>query len=260
MRSRFTRVPVAGSFLMAALLLALALIFTGGVGGSRDGGPQVANAGCGNLRAQVEVVSRFPKPFASQYKKKLRIQVFNRTRNVKRWHAELYTFSGFRLGKSKPKKWLRWGDRTAIKLRQSMQPGKYTVVLKGKILRCGKRETSDVVNLRGCLNQLPVRFPNKPGGNAADYNAGGYVSVGIEPRSDWAPIKKIKSTLLDFNGTVYGRAELPRGSRNLIGRQFLDHELTRELTAQQYTVLVEGKAPQPRSCGDKTKSTVLTFK
>jgi hypothetical protein len=260
MHSRPTRMPVAGSFLVAALVLAFVLILTGGVGGSRDGGPQVADARCGNLRAQVEVVSRFPKPFATQYKKKLRIQVFNRTRNVKRWHAELYTFSGYRLGRSKPGKWLQWGDKTAIKLRQSMQPGKYTVVIKGKIMGCGKREVSDVVNLRGCLNRLPIRFPNKPGGNAADYNAGGYVSVGIEPRDAWAPIRRIKSTLLDFNGTVYGRAELPRGSRKLIGKQFLHHELTRELAPGQYTVLVEGKAPQPRSCGDKTRSTVLTFK
>lgn len=252
--------PVAGGVLIAAPLLAFVLIFTGGVGGSHKGGPAVAAAACGNLRADVEVVSRFPKPFASQYKRKLRVEILNRTRNVKRWRVELYTFSGYRLGKSKPKKWLRWGDRTAIKLRQSMQPGKYTAVVKGKIRGCGKSEATDVVNLRGCLNQLPIKFPNKPTGNAADYNAGGYVSVGIEPRSDWAPIKRIKSTLLDFNGTVYGRAELPRGSRNLIGRQFLDHELTRELTAQQYTVLVEGKAPQPRSCGDKTKTTVLTFK
>lgn len=250
---------VTASLLAGIVLLAIVLLLSGRVGGSAHGGPEAAVAGCPNLRAEVEAVSRFPKPFASQYKRKLKLQVFNRTGNVVKWHVELYTFSGFKLGQSKDKKNLRFGDTATVKLRQSMQPGPYTVVVKGEIFRCGESETSDVVKLRGCLGKLPIKFPVKPKGNAADYNSGGFVSVGIEPRSSWAPIKKIKSTLSDFNGTVYGTAELPRGSRKLIGRQFLNHELTRNLGAGQYSVYVEGKAPQPRSCGDKTKTAILRF-
>lgn len=249
---------MAGTALLAAVALAIALLLSGSVGGT-GGGPEAASAGCGSLRAEVDVVSRFPRAFASQYKRKMRIQVFNRTGNVVKWHAELYTFSGFKLGRSKNERNMRWGDKTAIKLKQSMQPGPYTVVLKGTIYRCGDSETSDTVRVRGCLNRLPIKFPVKPQGKAEDYNAGGYVSVGIKPKPEWSPITDIKSTLSDANGTVYGTAELPRGSRKLIGRQFLNHELKRNLGAGEYSVHVEGKVPQPRSCGDKTKTAVLKF-
>ena len=246
-----------GGLFVIVALLAVALLLSGGVAGSGNG-PELANAGCRGVNGSVEVVSRYPKAFATQYKKKLKIAVYNRTGNVKKWHLKLYTYSGYKLGSSKEKKWLTWGNKASIRLRQAMQPGGYTVVLKGEIPGCGSSETSDSVRLRGCLNKLPVKFPGKPTGKAADYNSGGYVSVPIEPRSDWAPIKKITSTLTDANGTIYGRAELPRGSRKLIGKQFLNHELTRNLGAGEYSVFVEGKAPQPRSCGDSTKRPFCT--
>ena len=260
MASRVTRASVAGGFILAVMLLALALIFSGTVGGSPSGsGPDAAAAGCGGIRAKVEAVSRFPRPFASQYQKKLRIQVFNRTGNVKKWHLELYTFSGFYLGKSKAKSWLEWGEKAAIKLRQGLQPGPYTVVVKGDVLHCGESQASSTIKLRNCLNKLPIKFFNKPKGLASDYNRGGYVSVGIEPKSAWAPIKGIRSTLSDSEGVVYGEAELPKGQRKLIGQAYLNNKLKRELHPGDYSVFVQGKAPQPRSCGEKTKTATLTF-
>ncbi len=261
MATRAMRVPVAGGFILAVVLLALALIFSGKVGGSPAGpGPDVAVAGCGGIRADVQAVSKFPRPFASQYQKKLRIQVLNRTGNVKRWHLELYTFSGFYLGKSKEKSWLEWGDKAAIKLRQGLQPGPYTVVVKGEVLGCGESETSGTVKLKNCLNKLPIHFFNKPQGLASDYNRGGYVSIGVEPKSAWAPIKQLHSTLSDSDGVVYGEAELPKGQRKLIGQAYLNNKLKRELKPGDYSVYVTGKAPQPRECGDKSKTAVLEFK
>ncbi len=255
MASLAKRASIPGGILLLVVVL-LALL----AGGSHGQGPAVADARCGGLHAKVSAVSHFPRPFAAQYKKKLRVQVFNRTGNVKKWHLELYTYSGFYLGKSKDRKWLQWGDKAAIKLRRSMQPGPYTVVVKGDILGCGSSETSDTVKVRGCLDKLPIRFFNKPKGDAADYNRGGYVSIGIRPRSSWSPISKIHSKLTDFDGVVYGRADLPKGSRKLIGEEYLNHKLKRKLTAGDYTIDVKGKAPQPRACGEKTKTKTLHFK
>ncbi len=141
-----------------------------------------------------------------------------------------------------------------------MQPGPYTVVVKGDILGCGESETSDTVKLRGCLGKLPIQFFNKPKGEAEAYNRGGYVSIGIRPRSGWSPIRKIHSMLTDFDGVVYGRAELQKGSRKLIGEQYLNHKLKRKLTKGGYSIYVKGKAPQPRACGEKTKTKTLHFK
>ena len=152
-----------GGLLLAVSLLAATLVLSGGLGGVGSG-PQVAVAGCSGVKGTVEVASRFPKAFASQYKKKLKIRVYNRTGNVKKWHLELYTYSGYKLGSSKEKKWLTWGNKASIRLRQAMQPGGYTVVLKGEIPGCGSSEMSDSIRLRGCLNKLPIKFPDKPGG------------------------------------------------------------------------------------------------
>ena len=180
MATRLRRAPVAGGVLLAiVLLLALVLIFTGLVG-SNGQGPAVADAGC-RLHAKVKPVSRFPAAFASQYTKKLRVTVYNRTGNVKTWHLELYTYGGDKLGRSKERHWLTYGTKAAINLKQAMQPGDYTVVVKGEVPGCGETQDSNPIHLRGCLSKLPIRFFNKPGGTASDY--GKYLSIGIQPLS-----------------------------------------------------------------------------
>jgi hypothetical protein len=261
MATRAKRVPAAGATIIA-VLLALLLLLSGGVSGTGNG-PELAHAKCGGIKVkEIRPITKFPRPFASQYTKKMRVQVFNYTGGVHRWKVELYDYSGNRLGSSKRtsnRNYLYWGDTATIKLKQAMQPNNFTLVLKGDVRGCGFSEASDTVRLRGCLNKLPLKVFNRPQGKAADYNSGGYVSVGIEPRSGWSPIKGIQSTLTSFSGVTYGTAELPQGYRKLIGQQYLNHKLTRTLTPGDYTVFIRGKAPQPRSCGDKSKSVTLKF-
>ena len=259
MATRLRRAPVAGGvFLAVVLLLALALIFTGTVGGNGNGqGPSIADARCGQIHAKVRPFSRFPAAFANQYTKKLRVTVYNRTGNVKTWHLELYTYGGQRLGRSKERSYLTYGTKAAINLKQAMQPGDYTVVVKGEVPGCGESSDSNPIHLRQCLSKLPIRFFNKPGGTAADY--GKYVSVGIQPREGWSA-RISGSTLTNFNGVVYGKAQLPKGYKKLIGQQYLNHKLKRKLQTGSYSVTVSGKPPQPRACGNKTKSTTLKFK
>ena len=100
-----------GVFLATVLLLALALIFTGAVG---NGGQGPATCRC-PLRSDPcqgqGRISRFPAAFASQYTKKLRVTVYNRTGNVKTWHLELYTYGGSKLGRSKERHYLTYGTQ-----------------------------------------------------------------------------------------------------------------------------------------------------
>ncbi len=244
--------------LIAAIGAIAALLLIAGLAG--DGGaPTAAQASCGSLKVQTEVVSKFPKVFANQYDKKLRISVKRSGDSVRHWRAELYTFGGYLLGRSKWDSRMASTDRAALKLRQSMQPGRYTLVVKGTVGGCGELERDQVVNLRGCLNSLPIKFIDKPGGTAADY--GRYLSVKIAPKSVWAPLKDIRGTLSNFEGDVYGTAELPRGSRKLIGEQFLDFKLKKGgLQKGGYSVYVTGKARQPKQCGNLVKNTSLNFK
>lgn len=242
----------------AACLLAWALTLTGGIGGS-NGAPTPAEAGCGNLKVKPQVISKFPKAFANQYEKKLRVSVQRGGSPVRNWRVQLYTFSGFLLGQSKVDKKMSSTDTAKMKLRIALQPGKYTLVTKGTVRGCGELELDEVVSFRSCLNKLPISFVDKPGGTAADY--GGYVSVKIEPKSGFSPITDVYGTMSNFDGDVFGKAELPRGKRKLIGEQFLDFELKRGgLKRGGYSVYVTGKARQPKSCGDLAKSTTLKFR
>ncbi len=248
----------AAGALAIALLMALALLLSGGIGGS-GGSPATAEAGCGKLKVRPQVVSRYPKVFANQYEKKLKVSVNRGRAAVTDWRVQLYTFGGFLLGESEIDKRMSKSDTATMKLRLPMQPGKYTLVTKGTVRGCGELERNEVINFRDCLNKLPITFVDKPGGTAADY--GRYLSVKIAPNPVWAPLVDIYGTLSSFEGDVYGKAELPRGQRKLIGQQTLDFQLkSGGLDSGGYSVYVSGKARQPRSCGDLSKTTVLKFK
>jgi hypothetical protein len=239
----------------AALALAFAALLTGLPGGS---GPAPAIAGCGKLNAEPRIVSNYAKPFADQYDKKLRVAVQRGRAAVTNWRVQLYTFGGFLLGESKYEKRMAKSDIAKMKLRVPLQPGRYTLVTKGTVHGCGEVERDQIVSFRDCLSKLPIKFVTKPGGTAADYR--GWVSVKIAPKPVWAPLGDIRGTLTNFSGDIYGRAELPRGERKLIGSQTLDFKLkSGGLQPGGYTVNVTGKARQPRSCGDLSKSTVLQF-
>jgi hypothetical protein len=250
--------PTIPGALTLALVLALLLLLSGGVGGS-GGDPATAEAGCGKLRVKSEVVSRYPKVFANQYEKKLKVRVQRGGTPVRDWRVQLYTFGGFLLGQSKTDKRMSGTDTASMKLKLPLQPGKYTLVTKGKVGGCGELELNEVVNFRDCLNKLPIEFVDKPSGSASDY--GRYLSVQIQPKAVWAPLVDIFGTLSNFDGDVYGKAELPKGSGKLIGRQPLDFKLkSGGLDQGGYSVYVTGKARQPKSCGDLAKSTTLKFK
>ena len=246
------------ALVVIVILLVAVLALLGGAGPGPGGGPAPADASCGALRVEPQVVSKFSKVFASQYTKKMRIAVERGGSQVRHWRVELYTFGGFRLGKSRYESSMSSYDKTSLKLRIPMQPGRYTLVVKGNVGRCGELELNKVVNFRGCLNSLPISFPNKPGGTAADY--GRYLSVKVAPKPVWAPLKDIRGTLSNFEGDVFGTAELPRGSRKLIGEQVLDFKLkSGGLEPGGYSVFVTGKARQPNQCGNLSKSTSLRF-
>lgn len=258
MKNKVGTAPRAALFLGVIAAIAAFALLTG-VSNGPGSGPTPADASCGSLKVQPEVVSKFPKVFANQYTKKMRISVNRGRSHVKHWRVELYTFGGFLLGKSDYKSKMSSSDKIAMKLRLPIQPGKYTLVVKGDVPKCGELELDKVVNFRGCLNSLPISFPNKPGGTAADY--GRYLSVHIAPKPVWAPLKDIRGTLSNFDGDVYGTAELPRGSRKLIGEQTLDFKLkSGGLQEGGYSVYITGKARQPNQCGNLSKSTSLHFK
>ena len=243
----------------ALLLAAVAVLLLSGLLGGGANGPDRADASCGSLAVQSRVVSKFPKVFADQYDKKMKIAVSRGGHSVRHWRAELYTFGGYLLGRSQWDSRMSRDDRTTLKLRMPMQPGRYTLVVKGSVRGCGELERDLVVNFRGCLDSLPIKFIHKPGGTAADY--GRWLSVKIAPKPVWTPLKDIRGILSNFEGDVYGTAELPRGSRKLIGEQVLDFKLKRGgLQKGGYTVHVTGKARQPRQCGNLSKSTSLQFK
>lgn len=244
--------------LAIAVVVSLVLSLSGGIGGS-NGAPTPAEAGCGQLKAKPEVISRYPKIFANQYEKKLKVRVQRGGSSVTNWRVQLYTFGGFLLGQSDYDKKMSSTDIATMKLRLPLQPGKYTLVTKGDVGGCGELQRNEVVNFRDCLRKLPIEFPQKPGGTAADY--GKYLSVKIAPKPVWAPLVDIYGTLSNFDGDVYGKAELPRGGRKLIGQQFLNFKLkSGGLDRGGYSVYVTGKARQPRSCGNVAKSTTLRFK
>lgn len=262
MRNLNQELPTPARRVVGLLAIAFALAFvlslSGGIGGS-GGAPAPAEAGCGKLKVRTQVVSKFPKVFANQYEKKLRISVQHGRGTVRDWRVQLYTFGGFLLGESEIDKKMSKSDTATMKLRIPMQAGKYTLVTKGSVRGCGEVERDEVINFRDCLNNLPITFVDKPGGTAADY--GRYLSVKIAPKPVWAPLVDIYGTLASFEGDVYGKAELPRGQRKLIGTQFLNFKLkSGGLDSGGYSVYVSGKARQPRSCGNLSKSTVLKFK
>ena len=251
------RLPPLGGGLAGVAVLAWSLLLAGGVDGTR-GGPDPAAAACGSLKVEPVVVSSYPKSFASQYDRRMRVAVTRGRARVRDWRVELYTFGGFLVGKSDFDKSMSRRDHARLDLRLAIQPGRYTLVTKGEVRGCGLIERDDVVAFRGCLGKLPISIVDKPGGTASDY--GRYLSIEIEPKAIWAPVTQVRSTLTNSEGDVYGRAELPPGQRKLIGRQFLHHELkSGGLQPGGYTVSITGRARQPRECGTLSKTTSLSF-
>ena len=65
--------------------------------------------------------------------------------------------------------------------------------------------TSDVVRFVDCTTKLPVKFPDTPGGIAADYEA--FLSVPIESRRRRADQGTSSSEIFSSDGEFFGRSD-----------------------------------------------------
>ena len=180
-----------------------------------------------------------------------------RIRNLR---AELYTFSGQRMGVSVRRRAARVVATLTVRLGRIFRPlqvGGYTLVLTGEpnaSRSCGPKQTFRVLRMRACRTTLPVTFPGLPGGRAGDYRD--YLSVPV--RSNGQVIRDLRSSVYGFDGSLLGRAQ---NLLALFGQSSLDHQLVRPLQPGSYTVVVEGWiGEQPRSCGPKRAQATMTFR
>jgi hypothetical protein len=219
-------------------------------------GPDTAEARCGErLAAKYRVRSRYPKLYASQYRKKVRVNVTTHHGPLVEWQVQLYTFQGKLLGQTKRKRALNHSKTVKVKLKFPIQPGKFTMVIKGFPRGCHvESQMADVVRFSDCTNRLPVKFPNRPGGAAADYE--GFLSVPIESRNG-ALIKNPETEVYSSSGEFFGRDI--DGYKRLFGRLTFNNKLTKSLRPGEYTVRLYGRLDQPRECGSQTAETTLKF-
>ena len=220
--------------------------------------PQAAHARCiTRLPVQVTLPDG---PYAVAYTKELQVRVRPRGVRIRKLRAELYTFSGVRMGVSAYRRAARVVATLRVRLGRIFRPlqvGGFTLVLTGEPnanRSCGPKQTFRVLHLRACRTTLPVTFPSLPGGRAFDYSE--WLSVRV--RSEGHIIRDVRSSVYGFDGSLLGRASTLLA---LFGEQTLDHRLVRPLQPGSYTGVVEGLiGEQPRSCGPKRAQATMTFR
>jgi len=219
-------------------------------------GPASAEARCGErLAAKYNVVSRFPKLYASQYEKRMKVSVTTHHGPLVEWQVQLYTFQGKLLGESKRKSTLNSTKSARLKLKYGIQAGKFTLVVKGFPRGCHSESvTSSVVRFVDCTNFLPVKFPDTPGGIAGDYEA--FLSVPIETRGG-ALIRNVESRVFSSDNEFFGRSI--DDYKVVFGRVTMNNRLIKPLRPGSYTMEVSGRVDQPKRCGDKTASVDMEF-
>ena len=208
--------------------------------------------GCRKLPVKAKVLSKYSENYALQYTDELPVYVETRGPTIRNAQIQLYTFEGFRLGRSRKLGDFGVGIKGKAKLRFPMQAGRYTLVVKGTVAGCGELQVAKVVRFRDCRETLPIKFPDRPAGNAADY--GGFLSVELETRGP--AIRNLVGRVYSFDGEFFGKGSLSV----LFGTAFLHNRLRKPLQAGGYSFVVEGRIDQPRECGTKSKSTTLKFK
>lgn len=245
-----------GAGLASVALCAAVLIALGSGPAGTPLGPAQAEARCGEpLAATYSVQSRYPKLYASQYKKRVKVNVTTNHGPLVEWQVQLYTFQGKLLGQTNRKRALNRSDTVRVDLKFPLQPGKFTIVIKGYPRGCrAESQMADVVRFSDCTDRLPVKFPDMPGGVAADYE--GFLSIPVESRGG-ALIKDPRTEIYSFSNEFFGRDidEYPR----LFGRLTFNNKLVKPLRAGSYTVIVSGRLDQPRECGSKDAQATLTF-
>lgn len=216
--------------------------------------------------AQAACITRLPikvslpdGPYAATYTKDVLVRVSPRGPRIRNLRADLYTFSGLRMGSSTTRRAVRQVATLKLRLGRIFRPlqvGAYTLVLTGEpnpSSQCGPKQAIRVLRLRGCRSRLPVTFPKLPGGRASDY--GGFLSVAV--RSNGHVIRDLQSAVYGFDGSLLGRAP---DLLALFGEETMDNRLVRPLSPGSYTVIVKGLiGEQPASCGPKTAQATMTF-
>jgi hypothetical protein len=247
--------PIAGSTpawrparVLAACVLALAMLALA---------TPAAQAGC-TTRLPVNV-SLPDGLYALAYTKHLRVRVAAHGSPIRNLRAELYTFSGRRMGVSRARRRVRRAATLELRLERIFRPlqaGAYTLVVTGEpnaSRSCGPKQVTRLLRLSGCKTTLPMTFPRLPGGRAADY--GHFLSV--PARSDGGVISDVRSSVFGFDGSLLGRASTLGA---LFGEKVLDHRLLAPLQPGSYTVVVEGFIDeQPRACGRQRAQATMTF-
>ena len=241
-------------FVVAIAMTLLALIASGPP--DTPLGPGVAEARCGErLAADYNIVSRYPKLYASQYKKNMKVSVTTHHGPLVEVQAQLYTFQGKLLGQSKRIDSLNSSKTIEMDLKYGMQEGKFTLVVKGFPRGChSESQSADVVRFVGCTNSLPLKFPDTPGGTAGDY--GGFLSVPIESRRG-AVIKDPRSEVYSFGGEFFGSSI--DDYKIVFGRVTMNNKLVKPLRPGSYSMEVTGRIDQPRECGPKTAVVTMEF-
>lgn len=174
-------------------------------------------------------------------------------RNVK---AEIYTFEGELIAKSKLyRSGFNTSRRLRLKLRyRSLQAGKYTLIVTGEpnaSSSCGPKKYTQIVEFYNCPKELPIEFPDLPGGKAGDY--GRWLSVNLQPKG--GALRNVLVELFDIDGNFFGRKRL----KVLYGTAKVDIPLKHKLLNGRYSLIVHADGGLPRRCGEKTAKRVLRF-
>jgi hypothetical protein len=247
---------IAGVFAVAVVLGVVSLAGPGGAPGPL--GPQTAGA-CGVLPVSLKVKTQYSEVYARQFKKTIPVEITNRGGyRMSGLYVEVYTFGGLRLGSSPALGALRpgHGKSTTVKLGFPIQTGKVTFVVKGTNKGCKPPESiTHVVAFQPCQTQLPLKFPNPPGGFASDYS--NFLSVTAEAEEGQA-IFNPRSRVYTFDGSFVGEDVNHYGL--IYGKVRFDNKLRKGLRRGGYTMIVKGWLDQPKSCGPKTAQVNMGFK
>jgi len=231
--------PVAAAALLAGLLL---------------GAP--ASASAQSCVTRLPVKTTIPSPFALSYKRTVPITVTSRGPALWRsLRVQIYTFTGVKLGEGMTRFRAKQTATVKVRLRFRMQAGRYTLVVTGEpnaSQSCGPKQLTRAIRFRGCMEKLPLQFPNPPGGLAADHD--GSLPVNVRSK-DGTVMRNLEASLYSFAGDTFGRRKLSI----LFGEAMINIPLDQPLQPGSYSLVVEGTIDQPDVCGPKEAKTVLTF-
>jgi hypothetical protein len=216
--------------------------------------PAPAMAGCVK---RLPVSYSFASEFAGDYPgRSVTVRVWSKGPAIRHLQVKLYTFGGDLLGSGRAGTPVAKARTVRMRMRYALQPGRYTLGVEGEPNRsaaCGPKQIFRVVRFRGCVTTLPLTFPDKPTGAAADYN--GALSVDIAAAGEL--LRNVDVSLSNAAGQLLGQ----RHFGVLFGTRAASFDLPDGLAPGDYTLLAKGEIDaQPASCGPKSTTTTLSFR